>query len=70
MNWKVRIRRACKNYSKIRISYQQQNIINNLSNNKSIILIKQDKARGIAVLDRKHYIEKCLSAVENKQFKN
>ena len=58
-----------KNYSKIKIPYQQQKVINNLSNIKSIIVIKQDKGRGIIILDRKHYIEKCLSIVDSKKFK-
>ena len=40
-----------------------------MSNNKSILLIKQDKGRGIAILDRKRYIEKCLSIVQSKHFK-
>ena len=66
---KSKIRRTCENYSKIKIPYQQQKVINNLSNNKSIILIQQDKGRGKVVLDRKHYNEKCLSIVESKQFK-
>ena len=39
---KSKITRKCENYSKIKIPYQQQNVINNLSNNKSIIPIKQD----------------------------
>ena len=54
---------------KIKVPYQQQKVINNLSNNKSIILIQQDKSRDKVVLDRKHYIEKFLSIVESKQFK-
>ena len=44
-------------------------MINNLSNIKSIILNKQDRDRGIVILDRKYYIEKCLSIVVSKQFK-
>ena len=66
---KSKMRRTSENYSKIKIPYQQQKVISNLSNIKSIIVIKQDKGRGIVILDRKHYIEKCLSIVESKQFK-
>ena len=65
---KSKIRRTCENYSKIKIPYQQQNVINNLSNNKNIILIKQEKGRRIVILDKKHFIEKCFSIVESKQF--
>ena len=66
---KSKIRRTCKNYSKIKIPYQQQKVMNNLSNNKNIILIKRDKGRGIIIFDRKHYIEKCFSIVDSEQFK-
>ena len=65
---KSKIRRTCENYSKIKIPYQQQKVINNLSNNKSVIL-KKDKGRGIVILGRKHYIEKCFRTVQSKQFK-
>ena len=66
---KSKTKRTSENYLKVKIQFQQQKVINNLSNNKSIILIKQDKGRCIVVLDRKHYIEKCLIIVESKQFK-
>ena len=63
MNRKVKLEgrvRASQKY--------QQKIINNLSNNKSIILIKQNKSKRIVILDRKNYNEKCLSFVQGKQF--
>ena len=40
-----------------------------LTYNKSIILIRQDKNRSIEILDRKYYIEKCLSIAESKQLR-
>ena len=63
MNRKVKLE------GRVRASQEsQQKIINNLSNNKSIILIKQNKSKGIVILDRKNYNEKCLSIVQSKQF--
>ena len=41
---------------------------NNISRNKDIIPIKQDGGRGVEVLDRKYYIEKCLNILELGQF--
>ena len=41
---KSKIRKTCENYSKIKIPHQQQKVINNLSNIKSIIVNKQDTA--------------------------
>ena len=63
------IRRTCENYSRINVLYRYQKIIDNISRNKSIILIKQDKGRGVVILDKKHYIEKCINILDSKQFK-
>ena len=41
----------------------------NISRNKNIILIKEDKGRGVVVLDRKHCVQKCLNILELGQFK-
>ena len=63
------IRRTCENYSRINVLYRYQKIIDNISRNKSIILIKQDKGRGVVILDKKHSIEKCINILDSKQFK-
>ena len=63
------IRRTCENYSRINVPYRYQKIIDNISRNKSIILIKQDKGRGVVILDKKHSIEKCINILDLKQFK-
>ena len=36
---------------------------------KDIILIKQDKGRGVVIFDKKHYIEKCINILDSEQFK-
>ena len=64
-----KIRRVCENYSNIKIPHEQKKSINNLSNIKSIIVIKQEKGRSILMLDRKDYVEECLSIIQSKQFK-
>ena len=43
-------------------------IINDLSKNKNIVILKQEKGRGIAILNRSKYIEKCLSLFDGNQF--
>ena len=50
---KSKIRRTCENYSWINVSYKYQKIIDNISRNKDIILIEQDKACGVKILDKK-----------------
>ena len=53
---KSKILRTCENYYRIKIPYQYEEIITKISNNKDIIL-KQDKGRGVVVLNRSSYID-------------
>ena len=43
-------------------------MIQNLSKNKEIVILKQDKGRGVLILDRSKYMEKCLSILSTLQF--
>ena len=56
---KSKIRWTCENYYRIKISYQYKEIIKTFSNKKDIIILRQDKGRGVVVLNRTSYIEKC-----------
>ena len=58
--------RAFQNYNKIKAPYQYQDIVKKLSRNKDIYLLKQDKGRGIVILDRPKYLEKCLEILDSK----
>ena len=42
--------------------------VKRLSNNKDIVILKQDKGRGVVILSHSKYIEKCLSTVNSSQF--
>ena len=50
------------------MSYKHQAIINYLSKNKDIVILKQDKGRGIVILNRSKHIEKCLSLLDSNKF--
>ena len=39
-------------YSKIKVSYDDQMIINGLQDNKQIFILKQDKDHGVVIVDR------------------
>ena len=43
-------------------------VIDRLSQSNNIIIIKQDKERGVVILDRPKYIDRCLSIVATKKF--
>ena len=49
--------------------YKQNKMIYNISGNKTITLIKQGKGRGVVILDKSNYIEKCINILYSKQFK-
>ena len=49
--------------------YKQNKMIYNISGNKTITLIKQGKGRGVVILDKSDYIEKCINILYSKQFK-
>ena len=66
---KTKIRRNCENDSKVKVPYKFQHGIDNLSKNKSIIIMRQDKGPGVTILDHKDYIEKCLNILDTKQFR-
>ena len=53
------MRNTCEKYSEI---------IRNLSNNKNIVIMKQDKGRGVVIMDRNKYFDKCLTMLNSEQF--
>ena len=43
-------------------------MIQNLSKNKEIVILKQDKGGGVVILDRRKYMEKCLTILSTSKF--
>ena len=66
---KSKIRRTCENYARMKTPYKYKKIIESLSNNKNIIMIKQDKGCGVVILNCKSYIEKCFKILEIGQLR-
>ena len=50
---KCKIRRTCENYAQIKTPYKYKKIIENLFDNKNIIILKQDKGCCVVILNRK-----------------
>ena len=63
---KTKIRRTCENYSKFKVPYKHQTIIDILSRNTDIIILKQDKGRGGTILNCKDYIQKMCVNIKYK----
>ena len=47
--------------------YRYRKIVNDLSRNKDIVIMKQDKGRGVVVMNRGKYFDKCLAILYTKQ---
>ena len=65
---KSKLRNVCHKFNKIKVSYKYQRIIANLTNNKTVKVLKQDKGRGEVIMDSSKYTEKCLGLLENDRF--
>ena len=66
---KTKLRHTCDKYSRIKVPYKYRNAINNLRRNKQLVILKQDKGRGVVLLHKTKYVEKCLSIINANKFK-
>ena len=65
---KTKMRNTCEKYSEIKVPHEHRETIRNLSNNKNIIIMKQDKGRGVVIMNRNKYFNKCLTMLNSEQF--
>ena len=69
LHLKTKIRNACEQYNNINVPYKEREIINKLKKNENIMLLRQDKGRGIVIIDRNRYTNKYLNILNTKQFR-
>ena len=62
------MRNTCEKYSEIKVPYKHREIIRNLSNNKNIVIMKQDKGRGVVIMDINKYFDECSTMLNSEQF--
>ena len=55
-------------YSKVKINADEKNIIQNLYKNDRIVVLRQDKGRGVVILNKTDYISKCESFLNGPEF--
>ena len=66
---KTKLRNSCEKYCNVKVPKHQKNVINNLmKSNDIVIIIKQDKGRGVVIMDKNKYTEKGLTILSMKQF--
>ena len=56
-------------YSKINAPYKYKKVVDNLSKNENIVILKQDKGRGIVILDTTKYPKRCMALLNTDRFK-
>ena len=66
---KTKLRSTCEKYSQVNVPYKYKKVIDNLSKNKSIVILKQDKGRGVVILDTTKYTEECMALSNTEHFK-
>ena len=67
-NLKSKFLNAFRNYSGMKIQYKYKETIDKLSRNNDICFLKQDKGKGIVLMDRTKYVEKCESFLNGEKF--
>ena len=67
---KTKLRNICEKYCHVKVPYKHKNIISNWSNRKDIVILKQDKGRGVVIMDQSNYTEKCVSLLSSNQIKH
>ena len=65
---KVNLRNTCDKYTKIKVQYKYRKVVKELSERKDIAILKADKDRGTAIMNRDKYTEKCLQILNTNQF--
>ena len=65
---KIIFRNTYKIYSKIHVPFKYKNVIDQLSRNKDLRILKQGKGRGVVLMDRTKYTNKCLELLQTNTF--
>ena len=65
---KTKLRRSCENYGNINGKTKLDDIISKLAKNNDVVVLKQDKGRGVVLIDRPKYVEKCMAHLNTNNF--
>ena len=64
---KTTLRSTCEKYSKIHVPYKYKKVTDNLSKNKNIVILKQDKGTGVVIQNVLRKIKSKFSEQEYKR---
>ena len=57
-----------RDYSKVKINSEDKGVIESLYKNDKIVVLRQDKGRGVVILNRSDYITKCETFLNGPEF--
>ena len=65
---KTKLRNTCEKYCSIKVLYAQRKIISNLLKLDDIVNLKQGKGRGVVIMDKTKYTDKCFTMFLTNKF--
>ena len=65
---KTNLRNTCDKYTKIKVPYKYRKVVKELSERRDTAILKADKGRGVVIMNRNKYTEKCLQILNTNQF--
>ena len=65
---KTKLRNTCEKYWNVKVPCKYKDIVSKLSKREGLVILKQDKGRGVVLMDRHKYSDKCLRLLLTKQF--
>ena len=68
LSLKTNFLNAYNKYSKVKINSDDKNIIEGLYKNDKIAGLRQDKGRGVVILNKTDYINKCEAFLNGTEF--
>ena len=65
---KTKLLSTCEKYNNIKVPFKHRQVIKRLAENNNILLLRQDKGKGVVIMDKGKYTEKCLNLLNSNQF--
>ena len=65
---KTKLLSTCEKYNNIKVPFKHRQVIKRLAENNNIMLLRQDKGKGVVIMDKGNYTEKWVNLLNSNQF--
>ena len=65
---KTKLLSTCEKYNNIKVPFKHRQVIKRLAENNNIMLLRPEKGKGVVIMDKGKYTEKCLNVLNSNQF--